>query len=268
MKKIIILALLLAGGFWVYQNRFVLPELKDQISNIAQEQKIISLPGPLRLEIGTPQAFLTETGTILATNNQRQSQGLLPLSANAKLATAASVKVNDMFSRQYFEHVAPDGTQASDLASDARYEYIAIGENLALGNYENDEVLVQAWMDSPGHRANILNKSYTEIGVAVKKGSFEGKTTWLAVQIFGKPLSACPSPQAALKARIDLNNQKIQELKQEIEARRGEVDTTDREEVEEYNGLIAEHNRLVEENRILVEQYNQQVAAFNACAKS
>ena len=63
-----------------------------------------------------------------------------------------------------------------------------------------------AWMNSPGHRANILNPHFQEIGVAVGKGMYEGHETWIAVQSFGMPLSACPASDANLKIKIDANN--------------------------------------------------------------
>src|SRR6185369_15716694 len=118
--------------------------------------------------------------------------GLPALKENALLDKAAKKKLDDMFAQQYFEHINPQGKGPSDLAKSVGYDYIAIGENLALGNFKNDAELVQAWMDSPGHRANILNKQYTEIGVAVGQGTYEGKKTWLAVQEFGRPTSSCP----------------------------------------------------------------------------
>ena len=131
---------------------------------------------------------------------------------NTKLDQSAELKAQDMLKNQYFAHTSPSGMAVGNLAEKVGYEFIAIGENLALGNFENDEALVQAWMDSPGHRANILNSRYQEIGVAVLKGVFEGRTTWLAVQHFGLPLSVCPSPQEGVKLTIDANQNKIDEI--------------------------------------------------------
>ena len=160
-------------------------------------------PPPIRVEREASGAELTIVGTIAKTNDERRTRGLPELAANAKLAAAARVKADDLFARQYFEHVSPTGAGPADLAREAGYEYIEIGENLALGNFSDDADLVRAWMESPGHRANILNKEYEEIGVAVGKGTFEGETTWMAVQVFGRPLPDCPKPDAVLKAQID-----------------------------------------------------------------
>ena len=106
-----------------------------------------------------------------------------------------------MFEKEYFEHKSPSGIGASDIAHDVGYEFILVGENIALGNFDGDEALVQAWMDSPGHRANILNKRYTEIGIAAEKGLYQGKMMWLAVQIFARPMSLCQNPNQLTKKR-------------------------------------------------------------------
>ena len=68
-----------------------------------------------------------------------------------------------------------------------------------MGNFKNDQDLVSAWLNSPGHRANILNTRFTEIGTAVLKGFYEGREVWMAVQEFGLPLSSCPNPDSKVK---------------------------------------------------------------------
>jgi hypothetical protein len=207
------------------------------------------------------------------TNIHRTDAGLSVLAENSRLNTAARLKVQDMFNRQYFEHVSPDGKNVGDLVEAVGYEYIAVGENLALGNYKDDQELVQAWMDSPGHRANILSTKFTEIGVAVGRGLFEGKQTWLAVQAFARPLSACPQADATLKAQIDWLELQIAELKVKADTLLNEMENYkkrgNREEynrkVEEYNTLAKQINDLVAQVKNLVIRYNEQVRAFNAC---
>src|SRR5262249_8345343 len=126
---------------------------------------------PLRGGDASANVTLTQAGVIKWTNIQRQENGALPaLTVNAKLNESAQLKLKDMFAKQYFEHVSPSGVGPDGLANEVGYAYASIGENLALGNFADDRALVQAWMDSPGHRANILGKSYREIGVAVGKG--------------------------------------------------------------------------------------------------
>ena len=155
----------------------------------------------------------------------------------------------------------------------AGYQFIAVGENLALGNYENDQALVQAWMDSPGHRANILNNRFREIGVAVAQGTFEGRQTWLAVQAFALPLSACPQADDTLKAQINLLELQVAELKVRADAILTEFEQLkqkrDREQynqkVEEYNTIANQINSLIAQLKGSVAQYNEQVRSFNSC---
>jgi len=116
------------------------------------------------LTYNTKNIKLTVKGVIDNTNKQRALNGDLPvLKENFKLNFSAEKKLQDMFVKQYFEHNSPEGIGVGDLGLQAGYEYIIIGENLALGNFKDDASLVDAWMASPGHRANILNKKYTEI---------------------------------------------------------------------------------------------------------
>lgn len=280
--KIILLIVLAVGiaAFFVWERGYVerlktgVLDLKEAAEVVTEElKKEISTPGPLRLLRDAPQSTLTQAGVINWTNSQRANFGLSTLRQSPKLNEAARLKVSDMFARQYFDHVSPTGGDISNLAHAVSYEYLNIGENLALGNYENDQAVVQAWMDSPGHRANILNTKFTEIGVAVLRGQFEGKTTWLAVQVFARPLAACPQPDAAIKAQIAVLETQIDSIKREAEQKLYEIENTHPKRGPEYNQKVDEYNALVEqinikiaELKIVVSQFNQQVQIFNACA--
>ncbi|MBI2506980.1 MAG: CAP domain-containing protein, partial [Candidatus Colwellbacteria bacterium] len=151
-------------------------------------EKKVSAPPPLRAEpkeelpTTQPVSTLTRSGIILETNLQRQQNGSGFLAENSTLDATAAEKANDMCAKQYFAHVSPSGIGAAELADSFGYDYISIGENLALGPFASDAALVEAWMGSPGHRANILNSRFTEIGVGVTKCIFEGSSVWLAVQ--------------------------------------------------------------------------------------
>jgi len=289
MKKIRIIILIFVvclvfiGGFFFFWNQAVnlytkfylkLPEFQKGVGDFVMQEieKQISTPPPLRSEENFPEAILTKAGVIKWTNSQRAKYGLPPLKENLKLNASARLKVEDMFKNQYFGHISPSGVEIGDLASQAGYEFISIGENLALGNFENDETLVQAWMDSPGHRENILNKNYSEIGVTVIKGMFEGKTTWLAVQHFALPLSACPKPDEDIKTEIESDKNQIKELETRLEELLVEIqdmkprrDPNYNQKVEEYNALVAEYNNLVGEIKNLIDKYNTQVNLFNNC---
>ena len=210
------------------------------------------------------------------TNVNRGENGLASLSENTRLTYAAVEKINDMFEGQYFAHVSPADLGVMHWVDRAGYEYLVVGENLALGNFENDEALVQAWMDSPGHRENILGR-YTEIGVAVNKGIFEGRQTWLAVQIFGRPVSDCPQPSVQLQSKIRLYDANIESTEASLTYLRVQIESVSSrrraykedysELVNEYNVLVAQYNSLVEDLELMIEEYNGQVKEFNACAQ-
>ena len=207
MKKFlgVIIVLIIAAAAWYY--RFPIEKYFNskfpalaQIPVVQDIKQDISTPPPLISKLINPGTHLTDAGVIEWTNTNRAQNGQLPaLKENTLLDQAAELKLQDMFKQQYFEHVNPQGVGPGDLAKKVGYNFIAEGENLALGNFGNDQSLVTAWMNSPGHRANILNVHYTEIGVAVGQGSYQGQTTWLAVQEFGRPASSCPSVDLALK---------------------------------------------------------------------
>lgn len=278
-KKLTILVVIIvamAVGWFLVKNKLIsrLPEIKESV-DVALEnvRKEISLPSPLRATSESEQAYLTRGGVMKWTNIHRASAGLPALAENPQLNTAARLKVQDMFARQYFEHVSPTGGNISTLLDGVGYKFIAVGENLALGNYENDQALVQAWMDSPGHRANILNARFSEIGVSVAQGTFEGRKTWLAVQAFALPLSACPQIDESLKVQINQLELQVAELKVRADTILSELEgykkKGNREEynrkVEEYNAVANQINMIIAQLKSMVNQYNEQVRIFNSC---
>ena len=143
--------------------------------------------------------------------------------------------------------------------------------NLILGNFSSEKEVVQEWMDSPGHRANILNNRYAEIGVAVIKGTYKGESVWIGVQEFGLPLSTCNEPSISQKNQINSNQNQLDFLSAEINQKRAEIDNVNRRSagynilVREYNDLVSQYNLLANETKNLVNQYNQEVNNFNAC---
>lgn len=120
------------------------------------------------------------------TNSNRISNDEKPLQRNESLALAAQMKAADMATRGYFSHESPDGSMAWNWMEKAGYGYSYAGENLAVNFFDARDV-VKAWMDSPTHRENILNPSFTDIGIAAARGNYQGKETVFVVQIFGTP---------------------------------------------------------------------------------
>lgn len=117
------------------------------------------------------------------TNDARRSQGLSELKLNDSLSQAAQAKAEDMFEDDYWAHIAPDGTTPWVFIEQSGYHFYSAGENLAR-DFDSSSAVVQAWMDSPSHRDNLLG-SYSEIGVAVVDGNLAGNETTLVVQMFG-----------------------------------------------------------------------------------
>ena len=120
------------------------------------------------------------------TNIERQNNGLPPVIMNDALSDAAVQKAAHMFANDYWAHVAPDGTTPWVFIKGSGYEYLYAGENLARG-FDSGPEVVQAWMDSPSHRENLLSPNYTDIGFAVREGTLTGTDTILVVQMFGSP---------------------------------------------------------------------------------
>ncbi len=270
--------LLISGLFFLYRSE-IRHAWQQKVTDSSFEVITADLareitPPPLRNDSETKNARLTVEGVLTQTNKHRTENSRKPLALNEQLNEAAQMKLNDMFAQQYFAHQSPAGKGPSSLADRAGYQYVVIGENLALGNFENDAVLVEGWMNSPGHRENILHSRYTEIGIAVGQGVFEGKRTWLAVQEFGLPASACPKPDPTLEAFIKKNQADLDQMEIDIEAKKQEVETAKKnndpaypQKVGEYNELIRDYNQLIQHTKSLVSDYNERVQKYNTCLK-
>jgi uncharacterized YkwD family protein len=98
------------------------------------------------------------------TNNERRKNGLPPLSSDASLSKVAQTKTNDMNSKHYFSHTSPTYGSPFDMMRDFGVTYNSAGENIAMGQTTAQQV-VTSWMNSEGHRKNILSPNYTNIGV-------------------------------------------------------------------------------------------------------
>ena len=129
------------------------------------------------------------------TNQQRQSQGLPALELDPQLSAAAARKAADMLARDYWSHVSPAGTQPWTFITAAGYSYRYAGENLAR-DFSDPDSVVQAWMNSPSHRENMLSNRYRDMGVAVADGNLGGRETTLVVQMFGTRLGQAPATAA------------------------------------------------------------------------
>lgn len=199
---------------------------------------------------------------------------LIYLKENKTLNNIAMIRVKDMFDKQYFEHNSPSGDNASKEATKNGYSYITIGENIALGNFDGNQGLITSWMNSPGHRANILNKNYTEIGVYAMPGLYKGQKVWIAAQIFGKPGDDCKEPNQNTKDKIAKYKVSADNILNDINKIDSELRTINTSDAQTYNSKVAERNTLVglynnlaAEIKILVAEFNKETAIYNACIK-
>lgn len=139
---------------------------------------------PLLATVLLSQTSPSPTGEVLRlTNEAREKQGLPPLRLNESLTKAAQAHADDMAKKGYFSHEAPDGTDMVVRIDRVGYRYRGIAENIAMGQ-RSPQQAVDSWLKSPGHRRNMLNGAYRDLGVGVTKDS-KGVLRW--VQVFGTP---------------------------------------------------------------------------------
>ena len=125
-------------------------------------------------EVGIEQL---EQTVLCLVNRERTSRGMSRLRSNDRLASAARKHSRDMESRKFFSHDSPGGRSVLDRVKRAGYRGgsrgLFVGENIAWGSgsYATPEEIVEGWMNSPGHRANILRREFNEIGVGVAAGA-------------------------------------------------------------------------------------------------
>jgi hypothetical protein len=120
------------------------------------------------------------------TNTDRAGNKLAVLKVSPTLERVAQMKANDMAEKGYFAHNSPEGKTPWYWFKEAGYQYSYAGENLAV-YFSDSAELEKAWMNSPSHRANILNSNFTEIGIAMARGKYQGVDTVYVVQAFGRP---------------------------------------------------------------------------------
>jgi len=145
-------------------------------------------------------ANISPEEVIRLTNVERVKGGLAPLTANPILSQAAIAKGNDMLAKGYWAHFAPDGTTPWSFFLNFGYKYKYAGENLAR-DFADAGSAVNAWMDSPTHRENILNPNYRDIGIGVVEGNLSGTETTIIVQFFGSPLETSTANVPVAKAQ-------------------------------------------------------------------
>ena len=140
---------------------------------------------------------------ISLTNQARVKAGLSQLNQNTKLSQAATLKSQNMIDKDYFAHNSPEGLNSWHWFRSVGYSYRVAGENLAI-DFSDSESLFTAWMNSPTHKANIMDPQFSDIGIAVIAGEFQGHQSIAVTQMFGQPLE-----QNQVVKKIQNNSQNI-----------------------------------------------------------
>lgn len=131
---------------------------------------------------------ITPNNIISLTNSTRESLGLTTLTENSALDVSAQLKAEDMLENQYFAHTSPEGVSPWSWFGKAGYTYTYAGENLAV-YFTTAEDVQAGWMASPTHKANIVDTRYSEMGVGVSQGTYNGYPAIFVVEHFGYPKS-------------------------------------------------------------------------------
>lgn len=171
------------GSWYIIQTN------SDYIGAVSKEYVKPIYPNAQTNTQTTPKNTTTNTNTITLTqdeketfnliNQQRQNAGLSPLVIDNELQRVARIKAQDMVDKNYFSHNSPTYGSPFDMMKSFKISYTTAGENIA-GNSSN-QAAVNAWMNSPGHKANILNSSFNYTGIGVVSSPKYGK---IYVQMF------------------------------------------------------------------------------------
>ena len=172
----------------------------------------INIWQPLQSNKTATLAYSTEmsrSALLSATNVQRNSNGQASLTINDKLNAAAQAKANDMVARDYWSHNTPDGKEPWVFFDAQGYVYTKAGENLAYG-FDTSDATIIGWMNSPTHKANLLDSSFTEVGFGFANSSdfvTTGEET-IVVAEYGRPPvvaaaeTVAPEPIAPVATKV------------------------------------------------------------------
>ena len=184
--------------------------------------------------IQPPIQQLTMAGVIAHTNRAREVNGVTGmLQQQGQLNAAAAARLADMFQQQYFEHDSPQGVKPSQVAEKAGYDFVQFAENIAYGPFKTEAELVDAWMNSPGHRTNILNSGNAQLA-----------TQDAEAKKISTDLDATSNPQSS--EQIAAYNKKVQQ----------------------YNALVDSMQKLYLTISQQHNEYNKQVDAYNGCVNT
>ncbi|MBM7855188.1 putative YkwD family protein [Desulfohalotomaculum tongense] len=140
------------------------PQVPQQPANKNENKTPVQQPQDSQPKNAVPSINEFQKKIVELVNKERAKEGLQPLVAKADLNKVAQLKAEDMAKNNYFSHTSPTYGSPFDMMKQFGINYSYAGENIAVG-YRTPESVMEGWMNSPGHRKNILNPNFTEIGV-------------------------------------------------------------------------------------------------------
>lgn len=127
-------------------------------------------------------AEIQSSSVLAQMNAAREREGLDPLAVDERLSLAAEDRMRDMEEQGYWAHQLPGGVSPFAWVRQRGFAFDVAGENLARG-FETAEIMVEAWLESPGHRANLLSADYTRCGISIIDGYTTGRATGRSVVV-------------------------------------------------------------------------------------
>ncbi len=234
-KKILSILFLLAVLFFVSRivdfdfSKFSLkPDIKKKEKAFVEEKyQTPILRNEEQDQIQEREFQGTELEIIELVNQARFKEELPALKKNEKLMQSALLKAEDMKEKNYFEHVSPEGLQPWFFAEKIGYKYKTFGENLAEGFF-NSQSVHEAWMNSAGHRKNILGKDFEEIGIGITGFEQNGMKSYIIVQHFASKLAEKDlEPQVVcdqdVKESCENANEKEKEIDDVVDEQKKEI---------------------------------------------
>jgi uncharacterized protein YkwD len=157
------------------------------VKNLIIASAVLVLIVPAQASLAAPAEPGDAQVLLEAANKVRTEQGLKPLVLSSLLASSSAMKSQDMASKQYFAHTSPEGLSPWHWFYKAGYKPERSGENLAMVASDITKV-TPAWVKSPSHYKNLVNKDFVEVGFSVVKGQYKGKDVLYVTAHFGKRL--------------------------------------------------------------------------------
>lgn len=256
--------LTILSGTFLNLHQKPLPEKETNTSNEL----------PVDTSASVDRTVLNAENILYYTNLERTKRGLKPLKFSAKLTRSATAKNNDMFTYQYFAHESPVDQKKTFayFIDNESYDFVRASENLAMGDFDTAKNVVDAWMNSPSHRVNILYPDYQNIGVNVRTGNLKGSQVVMIVQHFGIPKNACPSVSESMLRTLQSVEQEALTSKktaEELEKKINQNTNVNDEELDSligvYNATIRNYNNLVLQFKKISAEYNEQVKQYDDC---